>query len=318
MTGTIDVSAALGPQGSILIDPTDLTIVADGTGADNAIVSGTGIIVSSLGAAATVDAGVIANLTGAVTLQAANNLTVSADIIGAKASTLAFEAGVNILISNTITMSGAGGNISLTAAKAGAGFATNPAGAININQALDAGNGTITLNAGTGGMFATASGVLTAAVLTGSSTGGVSLTAANKVGTLGAFGATGSIQFTDTSALVIAGAVSGSLVIIIGQNNNGRFHSLVDYARTGGSRGCRSSPRRAAGENIDERNCPRGGCKDGCRHERRHGCYRACCGRYRRSFPRRQERRRILYTAGNGDCQSVRCHIGICAHTECS
>ncbi len=223
LTGSIDVSAALGVAGSILIDPTDLTIGATNT--DDGFVSSTnpkGILAGDVLTAANgfITPASFTGLTGNVTLQAANNLTVSADVLNAQATNLILQAGNNLTISNTITTTG--GNISLTAAASGTNFVTVASGKLTINQALNAGTGTITLSAGTGGIATNAAGILTAGVLTGTSTGAVALSATNQVGTLGAFGVTGAdFAMTNGAALVIAGAVSGNNIRLVNTNAGG-------------------------------------------------------------------------------------------------
>ena len=79
-------------------------------------------------------------------------------------------------------------------------------GSLAVNGAVNAGAGTATLSS-TGTTSEGVGGVITAGTLTGSSTGATTLTGANQVGTLGAFGANG-FSLSNAQALTVgSGAV---------------------------------------------------------------------------------------------------------------
>jgi hypothetical protein len=159
LTGTADTSAPLGHLGTIVLDPTDLTIVAN-SGADtitpvNGADPAANIPYGATPATATVREATIEGLTGNIYLQATNNLTVAANLsLGTRA--LKLEAGNNLTVNagTTITTSGA---ITLTAAASGIpGF--NAAGALSIQGTVQTTGSSMSLSAGTGGVSIGAAG----------------------------------------------------------------------------------------------------------------------------------------------------------------
>jgi filamentous hemagglutinin family protein len=234
---TIDVSAANGTHGGILLDPTNLNIVAStattGSSIDGEFSGGTlafaapdGSVLPSTVSASTIDslganATVVVQATGTIDVQAA--ITVAAGLTIQAGSNLTIESGASIQ---------AGGDVLL---QAGAKSAT---GALTINASVATGTdvGTVQLIAGTGGIAlngnvsasivdlnATGGGVTQASgagiianTLQSSNgvTGSVSLLGANEVSNLGGFVVTaqgvglGNFQMTDTSPLTVDGHVT--------------------------------------------------------------------------------------------------------------
>ncbi|MCW3473886.1 filamentous hemagglutinin N-terminal domain-containing protein [Limobrevibacterium gyesilva] len=168
LTGAINVSAAKGAAGTILIDPQDLTIKKNGH--DDSLVTVTGTTDATLdvgnnggsptAVSATIDPGVFNTLIGNVTLQASRDLTV-ASAFSSPAANLALEAGRNLTVNAPITLTGTG-TITLAAAvatpafTAAAGYdaAGGPNGVLTIAAAggLSASSGSVALSSGAGGV----------------------------------------------------------------------------------------------------------------------------------------------------------------------
>ena len=80
-------------------------------------------------------------------------------------------------------------------------------GGLSINGAINVGTGTVIVN-GAGALGQTGGGIVTAATLKGSSAGSTMLTAANKIGSLGAFTSSGAFSLTDAQSLTVSGALN--------------------------------------------------------------------------------------------------------------
>jgi filamentous hemagglutinin family protein len=123
LTGSIDVSAAKGAAGTILIDPRDLSIVASG-GTITTPNAGTPNVPAGAfpdaATDATIDVGTIAGLSGNIVLQATRDLMVAAPL--------------------TVTLTGGGTYFELDAGRA-----------IAVNAALGSTNADIVLRSGTAG-----------------------------------------------------------------------------------------------------------------------------------------------------------------------
>ncbi|MGH7119723.1 MAG: filamentous hemagglutinin N-terminal domain-containing protein, partial [Acetobacteraceae bacterium] len=234
LDGGVDAGAPLGRDGSILLDPYNLQIVGPGQGANDTIaVAGT--ILSGAGDIAAGDTDTVsANvLTGNVTLQAINNLEISANLsLGSNALTA--QAGNNLTVDPGVTVSA--GNIEMDAAsKAIASY--NPTGTLIVQGTVQAG-GNLTLTAGTGGIIVTtftnpgttfppgsiignavtldaltgpvntANGLITAITLSGTSIGASLTGPNNNVGTLAGYDA-GTLTFNlaDSKPLTVSGPV---------------------------------------------------------------------------------------------------------------
>ncbi len=144
LSGSVDVGAANGAAGSILIDPTNLTITSDGTSVSGSVFYNTFGTGNATISAASVDA-----LTGNVTLQATNDITVDA-ALSLIATSFTMEAGNNIAIDAPISDSGA---ITITAAAPDAPN-VNATGSITIgaNSNVNSTGGAVNLTAGTNGI----------------------------------------------------------------------------------------------------------------------------------------------------------------------
>ncbi len=180
LTGSIDVSAQLGNLGTILLDPTNLTIIAGATGdgdQDGNLTTNGGTILASGPDTTndTVSNGAIDGLTGNVLLQATQSITINANapisLTATAGQALTLEAGGTIAVHASIT---ATGDIILATGGAGPGTAP-PAMASPLivvqNAAVTSTGGSVSLLAGPGGTVAlggiigniVTSGTLTAA-----------------------------------------------------------------------------------------------------------------------------------------------------------
>ncbi|MGH7084515.1 MAG: beta strand repeat-containing protein, partial [Acetobacteraceae bacterium] len=238
LDGTVNTGAPLGVMGTILLDPYNLQIVT--TGANDGDVGPTGVPYTAgntaLGATDTVSASVIEGLVAStVTLQAMNNLEVSANLaLTGTSQSLLMEAGNNLTVDTGIVVS-ATGNLEMDAASTAPGLIVNPDGALVMNGVVSAG-GNIRLQAGQGGMslgdgtgtdgnisvnpstgsivlFSTGdlvqnSGIITAGTLSGTALVGASLPDNNVVANLGPFTVLTAFTFNDAGNLTIIGAIT--------------------------------------------------------------------------------------------------------------
>jgi filamentous hemagglutinin family protein len=229
LSGTADASAPHGALGSIVLDPTDLTIVADGQTSNITPCGGCdpNIGYGDTPAEATVTAAQIEALTGNIRLQAVNDLTVASDVsLGAQNLTL--EAGNDLTVAAGVTVA-AGGIITLSAAAADIpGF--NPAGALSIAGTVSSLGAGVVLNAGSGGIAIaggvndaggslmletsgpaaeTGGGVVSAGSLAGAAASLTFATAGNAIGTLAGFVTTaGGLTVDDARYLSVTGTVA--------------------------------------------------------------------------------------------------------------
>ncbi|MGH7070660.1 MAG: beta strand repeat-containing protein, partial [Acetobacteraceae bacterium] len=250
LSGGVDASAPLGINGSILLDPTNLTIVDSGAddGTDVTTSPVNGVAYGAGGANDTVSAGAIEGLSGNVTLQATNNLEIAAGISLGAGQALTLQAGNDLTIdakdpaTGSMVVVSAPGNIEIDAATSVAtgglnvqgtvmstgGDLSASAGGITVGGALSASGG-LTLNAGTGeisvpgsisggslsltttGAAIESGGTIDATTLTGTAGSGASLTGANTIGTLAAFDVTPSGTFNLADASPLT--VSGKVSV---------------------------------------------------------------------------------------------------------
>lgn len=240
LSGSVNVLAPNGTMGTILLDPTNLDIVG-GSGlttssVDGNFVAGPGNFTLASGSPdgtpppSTVLASTLAGLgaSGNVIVQASGTIDVQVPVTVNNGLTM--QAGSNLTVETGASIT-AGGSILLQAGT------TNPAGALQINAAVAAGEGgTVQLIAGTGGIalngnisgnvvdLNTTGGGVTQATNTGISTallqssngvtGNVSLLGVNSVNFLGGFTVTaasagqGNFQLSDTVPLEVDGPVA--------------------------------------------------------------------------------------------------------------
>ncbi len=222
-SGTVDVSAALGAAGTILLDPKDIQIVAGGAGEqDDGLVTVTGPD-GSLPAGTNpaddpnrpvlITTGLLNSLTGNVVLEATDTITVSAAI--SRSGNLTLTAGGAITINATVASSGGvrinAGSISIGAAVDGGagGVVLVAGGTVNVGAQLQGslisvsgsgimlaapvvatGGGAVTLAAAAGGIGQGTAGTITAGQLTLTSQGTINLPEANSIAAL-SFSTTG-------------------------------------------------------------------------------------------------------------------------------
>src|SRR5579862_2794608 len=181
---TIDASAARGAAGTWLLDPTAVTIdtatTSAGFGSPLTSPIADGTATDTTADLNTADLKTVldgATGTGGtdVVVTATDSITVATPLQWATAHALSLQAGTGITI---------GANVTATA------------GSLDLQAA----NGAVTQSAGT---------VINVQTLTGSSSGDTSLTGANLVTNLGAFGAGGNFSFTNAQSLVATGKWSG-------------------------------------------------------------------------------------------------------------
>ncbi|MBU8544641.1 MULTISPECIES: two-partner secretion domain-containing protein [Roseomonadaceae] len=148
IAGTVDVRAPAGRDGTLFIDPDDISIVA---GADDSGLDGVaGIVVAAeagLGEPAVITNGTIAAFAGTVRLEAADTITVDAAIAKANGG-LTLVAGTTITLNADVALTGAGSAFTATSGTiAGAGGVQVADGAtimlrsdaLTLAGALDAG-----------------------------------------------------------------------------------------------------------------------------------------------------------------------------------
>jgi filamentous hemagglutinin family protein len=230
--GPVNLSAPFGNAGTVLLDPTNLDIIASAVTTTPSSVDGE-FVGNTLPASApdgsvlpsTASTATLANLgtSAAVIVQATGTIDVQAPITVNNGLTI--QAGSNLTIETGASIQ-SGGNILLQAGT------SNPAGALLINAAVTAGvGGTVQLLAGTGGitlngnisagtvdLSATGGGVaqatnvgIAATTLLSSNgvTGNVSLRGTNSVNYIGTFPvASGGFQINDTLPLQIDGPLA--------------------------------------------------------------------------------------------------------------
>ncbi|MDP1674988.1 MAG: hypothetical protein Q8L65_17990, partial [Burkholderiales bacterium] len=154
--GKVDVSAPLGAQGSLLLDPTNIVIQA-GAGSGDGLLGDSQVLFAEGGANETVSATALQALTGNITLQAEQNITLNNGVNLALANQTAgervvFQAGANITLGGVVTTGGA--SVLMSAGDAGAG-APSATAAVNISSTggIVSGGGDITLqSSGSGGI----------------------------------------------------------------------------------------------------------------------------------------------------------------------
>src|SRR6185437_1047378 len=211
LTGRIDVTAPMGNLGTILLDPTNLDIIGDGTGSLDGTLDGANkIAYGDGGTNETVSNTEIDSLSGKIILQATKHLTVDANApitlknnasltLETKTGDITVDAGSPITAKGTGTRtflagqtSGSGGKIVLNdnLATGSSGSITLQAdGGINFN-AVSVNTGVLDVsNITSGGVSQTTGGTITATTLqsTKSIAGGLTLTSVNNaIGTLGA------------------------------------------------------------------------------------------------------------------------------------
>ncbi len=221
-SGQVDTQAANGTMGTLLLDPTNITVATGGTATTgqvdqftdpDCVVGGCTISPATLNANAN------------ITLQANNDITVTNAIAKTNnGRTLTMQAGRNININANISTTNAA--ISLTANDAGAGAgraagAGSITGAGNISSGSGALNLTLGTNAGGAGSInltgtVTSSGATT--INAGAANDATLNNAANNFGTV-AITSGNNVTVRDTNALVLgASTVSGNLNVTTGGN----------------------------------------------------------------------------------------------------
>jgi hypothetical protein len=108
----------------------------------------------------------------------------------------------------------------LSAGAGGLSITAHNVSLTQTNDAITASNQLLSITAG-GTIDEASKGVITAGTLTGSASGAVTLDGTNAIGTISAFGATGSLSLTNATSLVATGAVSsgGAETISLGTND---------------------------------------------------------------------------------------------------
>ena len=171
LTGPIDVSAPLGQLGSILLDPTNLTVVNGqapvcisasctySADQDQALTNSGTLVAGAQNNTPSnqVSNGAIGALTGNIELQATNNLDVTAPIaLAGDGQGLTLRAGNNLTVDSGVAITTSAGAVVLTAGDP-AIPGNNPAGQLVFNGSLntvaaDASAADASLSSGTGGI----------------------------------------------------------------------------------------------------------------------------------------------------------------------
>ena len=263
--GSVGLSATAGTIGTILLDPRDLDIVANG--ANDADKGSTGVDVGSpdQNTDITVSGSVLTALTGNLQIEASRNLTIDTPLLFSKQtaanSSVDFLAGNNLIVNQSVSTGG--GSLLLSAATQTDGVTSfnhfSAAGSLTVNAAVgSATTGTVSLSGGTGGITLNANvasgstvnltsagtisqtaGSISATTLSGSSVRGATLTSTNAVGTLANFSDTGSgnttgLSFTNGQALTVNG-VSSTGPIALKTTGNGSNITLAGSVSASGT-----------------------------------------------------------------------------------
>ncbi len=227
LDGAVDVSAAHGALGSILLDPIDIVIA--NAAASTVPVARTspnvGFDASTANNPGTVTPASLQQLQGNVRVEATRNLTVNAAVaLTGTGQNLTLEAGNNLTLNASVSTTG---QLSLLAASPNSP-SVNTAGAVTIaGAAAAAGALGVAITSGTGGIaiggpvttggaltLATTGaitqpgGVVTAASLSSASGQSTSLNQANAVTQLLASSAGGDFSLASAAGLTVAGAVT--------------------------------------------------------------------------------------------------------------
>lgn len=151
--GEVDVKAATGASGSVLLDPRDLTIRS--SGADDSSLTSTGLGVAGPPIAsvdATVSSAAIEGLSGNITLEAARDLTIESplNLLSQQGSeTVAFTAGGDLTINAAVTTEGAA--MTFTASSSSPSFDNSSSATLTISAPAIGGDTTF-VNDGSGGI----------------------------------------------------------------------------------------------------------------------------------------------------------------------
>lgn len=240
LTGQIDVSAAAGALGQVIIDPADLTIVADGDSRINVDGADLADLILASGdppPPAFLAAGVVGGITGNLTLQATNSITVSAGI-NKPTGGLEFDSGNLLTINAPVTLG---------------------AGDLILNALTIVLNSPVQVSASNQVRFDNTTG-LTGGSVTESGAGAIiagelqaygyppvfdtlTLNGPNQVGRLGQIYVNNTLQFNNTQSLLIDGYVQGNGGVSIDVRGG-------DLALTGGISSNGAVQMRASG-NVD-------------------------------------------------------------------
>jgi filamentous hemagglutinin family protein len=231
--GNVDVSAANGTLGRLLLDPTDIVIApgAAGTGADDGqLADGSILFTDSPGATFTISQGTLQSQIGAVTLQATNNITITPGV--------------------SLTFLGGGGAIAFTADADNNGVGsflmnagdtiTAPGRALTISGAsITAGTLNTSLGFGTGGNITLTSttGDMTTAGLIGSGYNGgtITLSAANNITVIGPITSTGGGVFLATTGGTVDVSAGGNINVTGAINTSATVTTDGAPTATGGN-----------------------------------------------------------------------------------
>ncbi len=173
MTGAVDLSAANGTSGTLLLDPDFLTIIA-GTGSDDPGFNGTVLFSDNAGGSDTLSSSVLNSFAGNVVLQAGKTLTVASSFSltsGSSPQSLTLEAGGTLTINLGVNVTASGDVILATGGAGPATPAPPPAQSsplISLLGSVASTGGSVsllsgaggTINVGSAGSIAAASGKL--------------------------------------------------------------------------------------------------------------------------------------------------------------
>jgi filamentous hemagglutinin family protein len=214
-TGTIDATAPAGKLGSILIDPTNLTIVDDNDpyiNVGNTDISSGILSASSPPADAYIGAGTVGGFAGDLTLAATNSIDVEAAVTKATGA-LTLQSGGTLTINQPITVST--NNLTLS----GHAIAINSkvtANAVTVIPVTTFGNVTVFATISEG-----ANGIINAQRLLqgGGTFGTISLTGENTIGNLVTLNGQ-SIDVHNQSDLLVSGTVTATEGLTIASDGN--------------------------------------------------------------------------------------------------
>ncbi len=204
--GRVDVGAAAGSSGQILLDPNNLTITASTTTNNGELADGTILFGDGGAADFTVSEAALEALTGSIELQAQQVLTIASGATlnltnQTAGESVALRAGSTLRVNGGIFTNGA--DLLLSAGDVGAMTPDASAALLLAGGTLSTGNGDLQLSAGSGGISLTSGTVTLGTGTLGFSTAGAIIAAGTTFngGVLDAMGTTTRLIATGSSTL---------------------------------------------------------------------------------------------------------------------
>lgn len=212
--GTVDLRAPQGTTGTLLLDPTSISIVGALTAAPDAVLAGGEFAAPDAAAGAPVAPATseILNTTLATALNAASvvvttasdgvgagTISVDAPVTWTSANTLTLRADAGITVGAALTATAGNGSLTLLGNQTVAGGS-----GIAINAAINLGTGALSMTTPTGNISSNVAGTIGAGTITGTATAGNIALGASVTGT-GALALTAGNGISTTAVAALAG-----------------------------------------------------------------------------------------------------------------